>query len=99
METKICSVCGRELSVDRFRMYHNKPGKTWPYCKDCESIEMRRKYLQNKGADMSDEEYAELEKIGELYKRHAEAGRRVLGSCKPRNQKASALVDEMLASN
>ena len=99
METKICSVCGRELSVDMFRVYAHNPNKVWPYCKECESIEIRRKYLQRKGEMRSDAEQQELDKINELYKRHAEAGRRVLGNCKPRNQKASSIVDALLGNN
>lgn len=99
METKVCSVCGREQRVSMFRAYAHNANKLWPYCKECESIEIRRKYLQKKGENISEAEYAELQKINELYKRHAEAGRRVLGNCKPRNRKAGILVDELLANN
>ena len=105
--TKECSVCGRQQPLDLFRVYPQS-GKHWPYCKECESIEIRRKYLQRKKTEyycgdrsqgktvFTENEMRELEDINELYRRHEAAGRRVLGKCKPRVRQVSDLVADML---
>lgn len=65
METKVCAHCGSERSIDQYRKYYNRPG-LYAYCKTCEKIETRRKYLSRKEGRTEMEE-VELDKISSLY--------------------------------
>lgn len=89
METKICKRCGIERPIDQFRPYYGRPSGRYSFCKTCERIEQRRKYLVGKDAadqldGLSAEEQAELSKINELYAYHQAAGRPVPGKGAPR---------------
>lgn len=92
MQTKTCKRCGRERHISEFRPYYGKPG-TYSYCKICEKIEQRRKYLVGK-EQLSEDEAAELQKINVLYDRHQAAGRQVPVR-RPR-QGINDLLDDML---
>lgn len=78
--SKICCMCGQEKSVDQFRQY--KSGKPYTYCKDCESIEVRRRYLEKKGLECSQDEADELVLINHLYEKRLEKGLKTFGQRK-----------------
>lgn len=100
METKVCTRCGIERPIGHFRQYYNRSKGTYTFCKTCESIEGRRKYLVGKDAasldGLSAEEQYELDKINELYEQHRAAGRPVPGSRKsPKG--VTSVVEAMLS--
>ena len=96
---RTCKRCGRELPEDNFRTYYGGRKGTYSFCKQCESIEQRRKYLVRKDSESPDgltvEEAAELDKINELYDRRAAAGLAV-PKTRPMGGAVTRLVDEML---
>lgn len=63
--TKICNRCGEIKPLERFRKYYKGQGH-YSFCKDCERVESRRKYLVRK-AQLTEDEQTELNKIGILY--------------------------------
>ena len=73
METKVCSRCGIEKPIAEFREYYTVSG-TYKYCKECEKIEARRKYLIRKGDAITDAQREELDRIGILYERRRSKG-------------------------
>ena len=90
---KICKRCGVERPEDEFRQYYNgKPG-SYTYCKKCESIEQRRKYLVNK-AEKTEDELEELDKINQLYSLRAAAG--LVVPVRRKRGGVAAIVDEMI---
>ena len=93
---KICSMCGREQSVDNFRKY--KSGKPYTYCKDCEAIEIRRRYLEHKGAGCSSDEADELVRINHLYQMRVNSGLNTFGTRKRSSSTCMDLVNEQLKS-
>lgn len=99
METKVCKRCGREQRVDQFRDYYGGRKGSYSFCKTCEKIEQRRKYLANKDAVSPDsltaDERAELHKINELYDAWQAAGRKV--PVRRPDRGVTDLVDQMLA--
>lgn len=95
MDTKVCSTCGQEKSVDAFRKYYGGRKGSYSYCKECERIEQRRKYLVRRLEKLTDSETTELQHIKELYDRREAAGLKVLG--KIRNTTGvSDIVDKHL---
>lgn len=48
METKICSKCGRELSLDNFGTRNKAKGTLRAECKECHSKYMKSKYQERK---------------------------------------------------
>lgn len=94
METKICTMCGIEKSVDQFREYPRE-GR-YPYCLECQSIETRRRYLAQKTV-ISLEEEEELQQINRLYELRVAKGLRTFGD-KSRNKSARSLVDKQIAA-
>lgn len=99
MEAKVCKRCGREQSVDQFRDYYGGRKGQYSFCKTCEKIEQRRKYLANKDAaspdGLSTDERVELDKINRLYDAHHAAGRQV--PVRRPDRGVTDLVDQMLA--
>lgn len=74
-ETKVCSRCGKEKSVDEFYDVKYKgqaPKYKYSICKSCTNIESRRRYLAQ-----NDPSNPLLEKIEALYEKHRAAGRSV----------------------
>lgn len=53
METKICTKCGRDLSVDDFYWRNKDQGKRRSECKDCHNGYVKQKY-QEKRQEISD---------------------------------------------
>ncbi len=43
METKICSICGEEKSIKKFRTLSTKERKRVDYCSNCAEINRQRK--------------------------------------------------------
>lgn len=100
MDTKRCTHCGEVRPIGEFRKYY-KPGVKvgyYRYCKTCEKIMTRRRYLVGKGDRLTESERVELSKIEQLYDLREAAGLEVLG--RGRQQKArgeaAAIVDQML---
>ena len=71
-ETKVCTMCGEDKLLDEFRLYPNGK-KRYPYCKDCQTIENRRRYLVGLPT-LSVEQMGELNTINELYDKRIECG-------------------------
>ena len=67
MDTKVCKWCGQEKSVDNFRDYYEGRKGKYTYCKECERIETRRKYLKRRGDKCTQEQLDELDSIEKLY--------------------------------
>lgn len=99
METKVCKRCGREQPVDQFRDYYGGRKGQYSFCKTCEKIEQRRKYLVSKDNNQRDElsadERLELDKINQLYDAHQAAGRQV--PVRRPDRGVTDIVDQMLA--
>lgn len=66
MDTKLCRSCGVDKPIDCFRQYYGTQKGRYTYCKECESIESRRKYLTRKTA-LTESERQDLANIQELY--------------------------------
>ena len=49
METKICTKCGRELSLDAFPWRNKTAGTRRADCKECHSAYMKNQYTLKKG--------------------------------------------------
>ncbi len=94
---KVCSRCGKELPLDNFRKYYNGGDSYYTYCKDCEAIEARRKYLVGRSDAATPEQLDELQKIQKLYELRAAKGLKVPGHTKGRvTNRVRALVDDLL---
>lgn len=96
MQTKICAYCGEEKSIEDFRRYYNCPSGTYTYCRSCEKIEARRKYLKRKCDNISPVQREELEKIEQLYKLRVDKGLAAPG-CRRTPNAVSKLLDEQLS--
>jgi hypothetical protein len=64
---KRCTHCGAEKPLSEFRQYYNGKGSHYRYCKTCESIEMRRKYIVGLGGAATPQQQEDLRKILRLY--------------------------------
>lgn len=96
METKVCTHCGELKPLSCFRQYYNGRRSHYRYCKTCEKINIRYKYLVGKGSGAAAHELEELAKIERLYEiRHARGLETPIH--KSGRGGASALIDEMLA--
>lgn len=76
---KTCSRCGKTLPLGNFRNYYVGKRGHYKYCKDCERIEGRRRYLLSLEDEITIEQIQELEKINMLYEKRAAAGLDVPG--------------------
>ena len=78
--TKKCTMCGQEKLQEDFRQYPN--GKRYPYCLECQSIETRRRYLEQieEAQGLTDEQQDELNAIRALYEARSEAGLKTFGT-------------------
>jgi len=99
MDTKVCKRCGVEKPIVDFREYYGGRKGTYSFCKTCERIEQRRKYLVTKDCASPDsltaEEYDELQKINELYEMRQAAGLKV--PIRRPERGVSGLVDSLMA--
>lgn len=94
METKVCTRCGKEKSVEEFykvKYKGEKPKYSYSVCKQCTSIEQKRRYLMN-----VDPENPLLEKIEALYDKHRAAGRSVPDTVRRSGTQIEADIDAML---
>lgn len=73
MDTKICKRCGVEQPVDNFRPYYNSNGR-YSFCRTCERIDARRKYLIRRGDAATQEQREELQRIDALYEARVSVG-------------------------
>lgn len=97
IETKVCTRCGKEKSVDDFyKVKHKgtKPKYSYSVCKQCTAIEQKRRYLMQ-----VDPSNPLLEKIEALYEKHREAGRSVPDSRRRSSTQIEADIDAMLAED
>jgi len=93
-ETKVCTRCGKEKSIDDFYRVKYKgaaPKYSYGVCKKCTSIEQRRRYLMQ-----VDPSNPLLDKIAELYDKHRAAGRSVPDTPRRSSSEIEADIDEML---
>lgn len=88
---KTCKQCGTQQPDENFRKYYGGREGSYSFCKTCESIMQRRKYLR-KVVDKSPLQEEELAKIELLYKYRAEAGLAVPGA----PTRVGLIVDEQL---
>ena len=96
MSTKICAYCGEEKPIEAFRNYYNCKTGTYTYCRSCEKIETRRKYLKRKGENITPVQQEELDKIEQLYSLRVANGLAAPGRKRAVNT-VSKLLDEQLA--
>lgn len=95
MSTKVCKFCGQEKSVDNFRHYYDGRRGTYTYCRDCERIETRRKYLTRRGDKCTPEQIQELQEIHTLYQARAAKGLHAPGVT-PKKPSVADLVEQQL---
>ena len=88
MTYKTCAHCGEVRPIDMFRKYYNRPG-LYAFCKICEKIETRRKYLVRK-SNLSEAEKIELDNIIKLYEYQSSLGLRA-------NKKSKVKVADIVA--
>ena len=94
METKVCTSCGVDKPINDFRQYYAGRKGHYRYCKACERIETRRKYLVGKD-ELAPKELQELADIEELYElRTAKGLRPPVGYAK--NGDVTALIQQEL---
>ena len=94
IETKVCSRCGQEKSIEEFYKvkYKNRETKyNYSVCKTCMSIEQRRRYLLQ-----SDPGHPMLAKIDALYEKHRAAGRSVPTASRRSSSNLEQEIDAML---
>lgn len=94
MDTKVCKRCGAEKPIVEFRDYYGGRKGSYSFCKTCERIEQRRKYLSSKH-ELTDAEAEELQKINELYAMRQDAGLKV--PVRRPERGVTSIVDSMMA--
>ena len=99
METKKCTMCGKEKILTEFRKYPGETTKRYPYCLECQQIETRRRYLEDKlrrGVILTEEE-CELQRIHQLYELRLVKGLRTFGMRTMREDASvKILVDQQI---
>ena len=96
---KRCTACGVDKPIEQFRPYYNRPNGHYPFCKECERIETKRKYLVKLGDRRSEEQTADLNKIEKLYDIRQAAGLKVpsrIHGARSAKPSVSSIVDEQL---
>lgn len=92
METKTCKRCGAAKPLTDYRSYYGKgQNGTYTFCKECERIESRRKYLVKLGDSANPKQREALVAIERLY---AERARKGLAVPKPR---CTSTTDDIVA--
>lgn len=74
MNAQTCKQCGELKPIEQFRKYYGGRKGHYKYCKSCEKINSRAKYLANKAEYMSDAELEEFQKIQRLWDAQRSAG-------------------------
>ncbi len=98
MDKKTCRQCGRLKDVSDFRLYYNRDGSRYTYCRECEAVNSREKYLRNK-KNKSTEEVEELEQIHNLYRTQLDRGLnppRIKGVLEGRHKPAKTIISELM---
>lgn len=91
-QTKVCKRCGKDQPLENFRKYYGGREGYYTFCKTCEKIEARRKYLMRLGDKATPEQLEEIAKIDKLYDMQHAAGLSA-----PRHRtKTKDLVDSLL---
>lgn len=95
---KICSRCGTEQPLSNFRRYYNRGENagTYKFCKECERIETRRKYLVGRGDAATQTQKEELASIRKLYDLRESKGLDVPGRIRRRPSAVKSIVDARL---
>ena len=97
METKTCTHCGELKPISCFRKYYGGRKGHYRYCKTCEKLNTRHKYLVGKGDAATQQEREELAKLIRLYELRETLGLETpLHPCKPAIS-AADLLEEQLA--
>ena len=94
---KRCTSCGVDKPIEEFRTYYNRQKGHYPYCKECERIEGRRKYLSRNKEKLNEDQLVELNKIETLYDKRQAAGLSVPSRKRNNNTSVAKLVDAYLA--
>lgn len=92
METKVCCRCGVEKPISEYRHYYGGKKGYYGYCKQCERLETRRRYLVGM-TELSVDQRAELEAINKLYELRAARGLKV-----PKQRQPAQLVKDIVAT-
>lgn len=94
METKTCKRCGAEKPLIDYRSYYGKnQNGTYTFCKECERIESRRKYLAKLGDAANPTQRAALASIERLY-----AEREIKGLSVPKRRSVNT-TDDIVAKH
>jgi hypothetical protein len=95
---KICSRCGTEQPLINFRQYYNRGANagTYKFCKECERIETRRKYLVGRGDAATQAQKEELANIYKLYDLRGSRGLDVPGRMRGKPSTVKSIVDTYL---
>lgn len=96
METKVCTHCGELRPLSMFRAYYGKRKGHYRYCRMCERLLMRYKYLTGKGDAVTQEESEELAKLKKLYEYRHAAGLETPGKGRNIHGATAAIVDKLL---
>lgn len=97
METKTCTHCGNAKPISDFRAYYSGRKGSYRYCRSCERLLMRYKYLKSKGDAVTQSESKELANLERLYAyRHAE-GLETPGHGANKRGATATIVDQLLA--
>ena len=91
--TKTCSRCGVTKPIEEFRQYYNRPTSRYKFCKTCEKIETRRKYLSKRDS-LTPEQQKELDNINALYAKRKAQGLDVPG--KRKVSEVASIVEQQL---
>jgi hypothetical protein len=73
MENKVCRSCGVDRPITEYRHYYGGRKGYYKICKQCESIEQRRKYLVGKEL-LTEQEHQDLANIRKLYENRSAKG-------------------------
>lgn len=92
-----CTMCGVQKPEDEFRLYPSGKRRR-PFCKECESIETRRRYLERLRGDdkLTDCMADELKQINDLYDQRIAAGLNTFGK-RRKKAKSSDYVTKQLS--
>ena len=96
-DSKICTHCGKTKPLSNFRPYYNGRKGYYRYCRTCEKLLMRYKYLFGKGDTLSPEERKELTNLERLYEYRRAEGLETPGHRCHEHGTTATIVDQLLA--
>lgn len=97
METKTCTHCGRTKPTSSFRQYYGGRKGSYRYCRSCEKLLMRYKYLISKGGAAMQKERDELANLEKLYEYRRAEGLETPGHGYRTHGTTASIVDQLLA--